>query len=362
MNLIIKIVKDRKLVVYGGYAIHLALKYKGHSGIYSDEQLPDLDIYSNGDFYKLSNEIGLELFNAGFVETSVITAIHPSTRKIRVELFNLLDISYLNFDIPTLDVGTFIIIDPIFQRLSLYLSLSMPYSVLFSENISFRQKKDTHRLRLFDEYYPIYGYYKEDKIHYKTVTQTINREYYYTGMLAYGLYYKHSKEQNRLVEVKVDITGNKVNLSIPNNLPDHLSIYEYHDEFKEFTKYGSFYDFLPKRRISKTLEVLSLKYSIQCFNIIDDVKVLHLYQLHLYFLCMYFLLKDNIYLRLLNSVIIMMKSNGGNELFSADKLDPFGDLNNNFTLPEQFLKKIKDKNITPLDVQSDYLTIFKLSA
>lgn len=160
----INIVKDfiikKQLIVYGGTAIDFALRLRGDQ-IYPDDMLaiPDLDMYSPNnvaDAYELANI----LYKSGFSEVRAINALHIKTMKVDIARKHwVADLSYVPASIfnklPWFDFNGMRVIDPIFQRVDLHISLVYPYSDAPRESIFHRWSKDIKRYNKLWIHYPI---------------------------------------------------------------------------------------------------------------------------------------------------------------------------------------------------------------
>ena len=250
LTLIKNVIKEKKLIIYGGLAIHYVLKLKGHKGLYDDEKLPDYDIYSN-DFYNDSNNITIYFYNLGYKNAVCTTAMHISTRTIKLGFERLCDVSYVGFPtnkLPTLQYEGLYIIDPLFQRISIYLALSMPYSLERNENLYFRFDKDYNRLLLLDEYYPIdvkIETYKNKKIDISSLDKTK----YISGLVAYAVYYGLSNNKDNLLPITLENNT----LEVPNDiLFTYITYYDFLKKYKtdkKFVKRFKFNDYIPKAYI-----------------------------------------------------------------------------------------------------------------
>lgn len=348
-----KIIEDKKFIIYGGYAIHCALKLKGHKGIYDEQKLPDYDVFSD-NFYLDSIEAANKFYNLDYTNVSAISAAHITTRVLTIGFYRLCDITYFNFKkLPTLTYKGMLIAHPLFLKIPLYYVLSLPYGFELSENMFHRFSKDCKRLNLLNEYYPI-EVETNEKISYKDVKIPIDNKKYISGLIAYAMYYEKSKDKSNLIK----ITYNNNILSIPDNiLFINSTYYDYTKNYKkeEHIKRFKFYDYLPKSLIidnkEYNTEIIEIKYTIQCIHNIKhenvSYNVLNIYNLVLYFLCYYFLTIDNpsakLYLQLVKSLQNMIKNND-NEIFKYS-FNPVGDIENNYTFSEAYKKSSVTKNL-----------------
>jgi hypothetical protein len=146
------------LILIGGMAIDLALKSAGHDGIYRDDKLPDYDFISP-DIVLHSSKLGSLVCKAGLPNISVITALHTTTRRVRVDFFSVADIGYCPqniYDIiPYITYHDMRIIHPHFQMMDIHHSLSYPFENPSMPVVSHRWKRDMVRYDILFEMFPI---------------------------------------------------------------------------------------------------------------------------------------------------------------------------------------------------------------
>ncbi len=151
-------IKANKLILYGGMSIDFALRAAGHKGIYADDSIPDYDFYSP-DAYNDSIKIADILYSKKLPQVSAINALHPTTRRVRVNYINVADISYLSEPIfnsmPYLEYSGIRVIHPMYQRLDQHRAMAIPYEGAPSETVYFRGAKDIERYKLLDRAYPV---------------------------------------------------------------------------------------------------------------------------------------------------------------------------------------------------------------
>lgn len=199
----IKIVKqfiiDRKLILYGGTAIDMALRLKGAS-IYPDSSLlvPDLDFFSPNsieDSYALADI----LYEAGYKEARAIRALHAITQKVDlVSNHFIADITFCPkavFDkIPFIMYDQFRVIHPDFQKVDMHSALSFPYDDPPIEVIFNRLTKDIKRYNILEKYYPVET---GGGLQLRPVRVPIGlTKYVLNGFAAYALIHKHWREEH----------------------------------------------------------------------------------------------------------------------------------------------------------------------
>ncbi len=197
----IEIVKDfirsKQLILYGGTAIDMALRLKGHK-LYEDDAMPDLDFVS-WKSAEHSYELSDILFNAGFNEARSIVAIFLTTMKNDIGDNNFVaDIKYLPksvFDvIPTLMYDGMKFVHPLWQFLDVHSALSFPFDNPPTEVIFDRWTKDIKRFNMMLQHYPV----EFPKINSDTkINITVPERYralVWNGCAAYAFIYKQYVE------------------------------------------------------------------------------------------------------------------------------------------------------------------------
>lgn len=95
-EIVFRFVKDRKRILYGGWAYHLLLRKRGHvEGIYRDDQCKDIEFYSptpQNDAIDLCRELELHFPQK---HTMAREAIHEGTLSIFVNFRQCCDITFL---------------------------------------------------------------------------------------------------------------------------------------------------------------------------------------------------------------------------------------------------------------------------
>ena len=193
----------KKLVLYGGMAMDMAFRLKG-SRLYdpTDNKLEDYDFYSPdpiNDAYELADILHKE----GFLEVNAINALHVTTMRVRLGTKAVADISYIPPNIfkviPTLkfkdsnhEEDTYIIINPLFQRIDLHESLTEPVRDAPTEVYFNRFAKDIKRFKMLDELYPINEYLpkKSPKIELVDVIIPNLSDVLWVGCISYAIHYK----------------------------------------------------------------------------------------------------------------------------------------------------------------------------
>lgn len=178
LNLVKEYIIKNKLLIVGGTAIDYALKLKNDT-LYNDlYQVPDFDIMSPNNV-EHANNIGQILCNNKFENISIIPAIHHTTVRVQLLGFTVFDSTYIPqylYDkLPYLEYKEYKFIDPNFQKINQYLSLSFLFKITGpSYNILNRFKKDVERFDMLDNYYDLFNNNQFDKITYNRFNFDIN--------------------------------------------------------------------------------------------------------------------------------------------------------------------------------------------
>jgi hypothetical protein len=149
---------ERRLPIYGGLAIDIALKLAGHQGLYGDGALPDYDVYSPDaarDAYALADRLSA----ARLPDVGALPAIHATTMRVKVDFIFVADITYVPAeilaDLPTVQYRGMQVVHPNWQRLDLHLALSFPFTDQPRPPVEHRWARDVERFNRLDAAYPI---------------------------------------------------------------------------------------------------------------------------------------------------------------------------------------------------------------
>ena len=242
----LKLVKDyiinNKLLLVGGTAIDYALKLKNET-LYNDlYQVPDFDIMSPNNV-EHANNIGQILCNNKFENISIIPAIHHTTVRVQLLGFTIFDSTYvpqyLYDNIPYLEYNECKFVDPNFQKINQYLSLSFLFKITGpSYNILNRFKKDVERFDMLDKHYDLYNSIKNiENITYndfKFDLNTINiYEVEIIKLINNNKYEK--KVYKNITNINKEIINTNITYNIKSNIMLH-GIMAYNIIYTEFNK------------------------------------------------------------------------------------------------------------------------------
>lgn len=194
-------IRKKKLIIYGGTAIDMAMRLKGGK-IYPDEMLPLADL----DFFSPNNiEDAYELCDILFKEFADVRCIHGlHIQTMRVDIGNniwIADISYcpkVLFDkLEYLIFDGMRVVHPYFQRIDVHKSLSFPYDYAPMEVVFNRYNKDLKRFNALDALYPYEVKMGVNKSTYKCSfnIKTLHK-YIINGFLAYALIFVWMEQKN----------------------------------------------------------------------------------------------------------------------------------------------------------------------
>ena len=202
-------IKKTNLIVYGGYAQNeLILDKNKDDGFYREIDMPDFEIYSP-DPIKHSVEMADLLYEKGYYNPKVDSAVHDGTYKIFCNLVNYSDISYMPLNIynncPTIKLKGIRYTHPHFMMTDAY----RVYSDLLTSN--YRLVKTFNRMSKLFNYYPIDENLQYNQIKYKVknkddVKEFIRKKIIHNSKLivighyAFNYYVKKTQLNNYVIE------------------------------------------------------------------------------------------------------------------------------------------------------------------
>jgi len=157
---------DNELMVVGGMAIDLALRVK-NDNLYNEKyQIADYDIIDPNNVDH-ANKVGSLLCSNELKNLSIIPALHKTTVRVQMSGYTLFDATYIPQyiynKIPHMTYDRIKFIDPIFQKIDQFTSLSFLFDLTgIQYNVQHRLKKDDQRKLLLNQYYNL-EYTKDDK-------------------------------------------------------------------------------------------------------------------------------------------------------------------------------------------------------
>jgi len=180
-----KFIITKNRIIYGGMSIDMALKAAAKEGIYAKDAIPDYDFMSP-DAYKDSIELADLLYKEfGDVGIDSINALHPTTRRVRINFVPVADITYIPDitygKLPTIGYNGFRVIHPTFQRLDMHRAFCNPLEHVPREVVFFRTNKDIKRFGLLDDAYPLETPKIDDK---KTISINMPTEFFEFGLIS----------------------------------------------------------------------------------------------------------------------------------------------------------------------------------
>lgn len=355
-NICLQYVIAKKLVVFGGLAIDFALKLNKCGGIYEDYKLMDIDVFSN-KHYNDAHEL-LEIFiNLGYENCDLMVAMHPTSVRVRIDHYMLLDVAYIPDDIYKLytdtalsyktDFGTVLFRHPYIQVLDIHRSFSYPYENKPMENIKNRFYKDYERYIKLIDCYP----FLDDNIKYITFATesgissdrsnnsnknineyTIDKSGYIHGVIAY-LFYEHifnnhiltynnkkennkkenkkEKENKKSTKNKLDIKNNSVSL-IKGYHPLYMVRTEYLNTIKtssseEVTNYYKYMDIIPEiTKIGTTKYFKIVPGNEPGYIEYEDYKIINIHFVMLWLLHSWLVKKDSLYIEMYKNLLDMI--------------------------------------------------------
>lgn len=220
----------KKLILVGGMSIDFNMRLKGQK-LYDDDTLPDYDFYSP-DNATHAYELGNELCKAEFPNVDVITAIHTTTMKVRVDGNVVADITYVPknlFDqIETNEYKGMRIIHPHYIMMDQFRSLAIPYENPPNEVINDRWNKDVDRFNLLNSVYELP--FVENK--YIASIEMVEAHIPYsvlvdkpmlTGWAALAIHQNIGDFESRILQLKYEETKSGIILKLPAEQMTQLS-------------------------------------------------------------------------------------------------------------------------------------------
>jgi poly(A) polymerase-like protein len=197
-------ISKNKLIITGGMAIDLALKTIGKQ-LYDDEEIPDYDCYSD-EFITHANNLAIILCNEKLPNIGIVSAIHNTTLRVKMSGITVFDITYISTNIykllPTIEYLDLIIIDPNYQLIDIYQSLSFLFEITGSSfNILHRFEKDNKRNQLIINNFNIF--INKEKINLKKKLIPLN---IFNDGYDFNIY-----NQDKLISSFSDINNNNIN-------------------------------------------------------------------------------------------------------------------------------------------------------
>jgi len=178
INNILKFIRKKRRIIYGGYALNLIIKksnpkdyiYKKINNVYFNfPEIADLEFYSPNpvqDIIELANE----LYKLKFKQIEVKEGIHPETFKLFINFIGYCDVTYLPsnifYNLNYINVNELKCVHPTFILLDIYKILTDPYTSYW------RIDKILDRVTKLIKYYPI----KNIKFNIEKVLEKNNNE------------------------------------------------------------------------------------------------------------------------------------------------------------------------------------------
>lgn len=329
LNIVKQFIIDNELIIVGGMAIDLALQTKGKY-LYDEYEIPDYDVYSD-KFLQHAEELTNIFCKKKYQNTSMISAIHNTTIRIKVYNYTVFDITYVPHNIfkilPTFQYLNLKVISPQYQKIDQYNSLSFLFEKTgVGFNIEHRFLKDLERNQLLVNNFPLKN--NISKIIQNKKTNILNDIFILTNNIdskenyfdANGIFCIHGVQAYHLYYLTMEKIVKKINNKVSNQLFSEC-IKDISDEFEDTyissnneidtvkKMFQNKYDNLLETYYNKTLDIypgiLNLKNKNKNINILDnfgrllsvnklyydnkEIIVSNIYYLQSYFLIMYYI-------------------------------------------------------------------------
>ncbi len=293
LEIVKQFIIDRQLILVGGIAIDFALKLKNGKGIYSEFKLPDYDFYSSNHFSD-AYDLAQILCREGLPNVSCISALHPTTMRVRVDFEVVADITYcpqeIFNNIPILMWQRMKFVHPLWQYMDFHISLSGPFNHPGQEVIFERWEKDLQRRIMLLEYYNPSEFLKNKNIVDEyNVKLPEGDDHVLSGIYGYAILYEYFKLITK--DTNKDIIPVNISNTSSTDINYKCVITTKKDDTKSL--YSSFMEKRPPKIITKDNEEhYILEYdSISIFKY-KDYNVACYEYIALYFLVKYFEEKD----------------------------------------------------------------------
>lgn len=156
LDIVKKFILRKGLILTGGMAIDIALRSIGKH-LYEGNKLPDYDFYSS-EHHRDAYDLGT-IMAAKLDHISVITALHTTTMRVRVNFQEAADITFVPKSIlermPTITHMGFTIVHPHYQMIDQHRALSLPYELPPLETLFARWEKDIIRYNMLSQEFPV---------------------------------------------------------------------------------------------------------------------------------------------------------------------------------------------------------------
>ncbi len=279
LDVVRKYIIDKQLMIVGGMSIDFALKLKGDN-LYSNYQIPDYDVI-DPDNINHANNISTLLCEIGMKNISIVPAVHKTTIRVQIMGYTVFDSTfvpeYLYKKIPYMRYENYKFIDPVYQKIDQYTSLSLLWNITGPAfNIINRLEKDLKRKEMLSKYYNFSEEHLDKNINIKTkniklnsvsfnkinkVIQSDNNifsidlDFIFHGKLAYCFIYeeyaeickKYNIQNNALLKYKIHKNTN------------NIMQFEYSGKNIEIINYGNGF------RDNKTFNIMMSEYDISKF-------------------------------------------------------------------------------------------------
>ncbi len=242
---LLEFIKNKKKIIYGGYAQNLLIKTKNHiDAFYKETDIPDIEFYS---FEPLKDAIELcnFFYEKEFKYIQATEGLHPGTYKIFINFINYCDISYLSKNIyikcPTIMLNGLLLTHPHFMILDTYR--------IFTDPMTSYWRLD----KVFNRYLKLVKYYPFEKPQnnelniknndLKKIRKNIihKSNYIVVGFYAFNYYIKKIKSKTINVPfyelISIDFENDAKNIYKKLN-----KIYKNKIVIKEFSPFYEFFD------------------------------------------------------------------------------------------------------------------------
>ncbi len=253
---------ENQLMIVGGMSIDFALRVKGEY-LYSDYQIPDYDVIDPNNI-KHANNIASILCGMGMKNISIVPAVHKTTMRVQLMGYTVFDSTYcaryLYEKIPFMKWDNYKFIDPVYQKIDQYTSLSLLWNITGPTfNVINRFEKDIKRKDMLNKHYLFEmpnlsidenkSIKKSIRLNLKTVSNQLSQknitniniysselDFVFHGKLAYCLLLE---EFNKICSnKKIEVERNH-NMDCVLNITEDIISFDFYGNDIEFINYGN---------------------------------------------------------------------------------------------------------------------------
>lgn len=254
---IYKFAKEKKLIIYGGFAQNKLIFFKEPKDtFYNELSLADIEFYSY-DPLGIGMELAKLMYKKGFPYVQLVEGVHEDTYKLFVNFHNFCDISYMpkyiHDNLPTIIKDDLIFTHPHFMAVDAFRVYADP---MFS---FFRIEKTFTRFSTLLKHYPIYDSKKVKPLKLQNLDENVfktlrkeflhNKEMIVINHYAYNYLIKKTPKTNLIINIpylsaiSINYTKDIINITkkLEELYPKNITTKEYYPFFQFIGRKTEFY-------------------------------------------------------------------------------------------------------------------------